>query len=473
MNREMKFGLAVVGILLAVLAGVLVMRLRDPMGAVETSEIGVEKGLLEALKEKTKAEANELASTNAAQPVGTAPSSEPAPPTASQPAPLEDPTQAAPRSANPMELTDSVPPAGAPPANPNEPVPATPPAATDPFQRGGMPSTNDSVPNASNPMVVQAEPTPLQSANGVELTPSPMGSTPGTVAVEPPRYPTTADPQPLPEAIGRYPDYREQGRGQYALENPAAAGPPAAAPPQGDRSQTATPTQYLPANSSAGGAPSNQYDIYGRDVTADPNPPEASLPPQTTGTSAPNQPLDPAGLPDPLDNAPLDRPSFDQEKYTVSPNDNFWIISQKAYGTGAYFKALEEHNREKFPYSDRLRAGDVVSVPGSGYLEKQYPDLCPKPRQAPAAQSPTMAVSLRGRANGGRIYKVQQGDTLFDIARYELGKASRWAEIYELNRDQLGNDYDFLAPGMELVLPDNRTAPTEPLTTQSRQPYNR
>jgi nucleoid-associated protein YgaU len=54
---------------------------------------------------------------------------------------------------------------------------------------------------------------------------------------------------------------------------------------------------------------------------------------------------------------------------------------------------------------------------------------------------------------GGRVYTVADGDTLFEIARHELGKPARWAEIYQLNRDQLGDDFDYLRPGTELVLP--------------------
>jgi hypothetical protein len=34
-----------------------------------------------------------------------------------------------------------------------------------------------------------------------------------------------------------------------------------------------------------------------------------------------------------------------------------------------------------------------------------------------------------------------------------LGKASRWAEIYDLNRDTLGEDFDYLQPGTELAMP--------------------
>ncbi len=48
---------------------------------------------------------------------------------------------------------------------------------------------------------------------------------------------------------------------------------------------------------------------------------------------------------------------------------------------------------------------------------------------------------------------MQEGDTLSSIARNELGKVSRWAEIYQLNREALGRDYDYLTPGMRLLLP--------------------
>src|SRR5688572_32376490 len=46
-----------------------------------------------------------------------------------------------------------------------------------------------------------------------------------------------------------------------------------------------------------------------------------------------------------------------------------------------------------------------------------------------------------------------RSDTLFDIARYELGDAKRWPEIYQLNRVALGVDIDYVKPGTKLVLP--------------------
>jgi hypothetical protein len=67
-------------------------------------------------------------------------------------------------------------------------------------------------------------------------------------------------------------------------------------------------------------------------------------------------------------------------------------------------------------------------------------------------------------AGSGRTYIVAEGDSLFDIARCKLGKASRWAEIYDLNADVLGKDIDCLAAGTQIVLPDDNTQKTDSLT---------
>ena len=145
--------------------------------------------------------------------------------------------------------------------------------------------------------------------------------------------------------------------------------------------------------------------------------------------------------------------------YTVQPNDNYWKISEKVYGTGAYFQALAEQNRKKIPDESRLRPGDTVSIPPVGELEKKYADLCPKPnhRDTTRRQLATAnTISTVSQVGGGRVYVVQEGDNLYDIARWELGKVTRWPEIYDLNREALGNDPDHLTPGMRLVLPGDR-----------------
>lgn len=144
-------------------------------------------------------------------------------------------------------------------------------------------------------------------------------------------------------------------------------------------------------------------------------------------------------------------------RYTIQPNDSLWKISEKVYGNGRYFKAIYEHNKVKLPDPDRLQAGTEISVPPPGILEDRYPALCPKQRKSVLVKPREMTASAQAPAAGGSrgadVYVVAEGDTLFDIARYELGKAARWGEIYQLNRDVLGEDFDYLQPGLELKMP--------------------
>ncbi|MGA2796938.1 MAG: hypothetical protein ABSE63_05125 [Thermoguttaceae bacterium] len=76
-------------------------------------------------------------------------------------------------------------------------------------------------------------------------------------------------------------------------------------------------------------------------------------------------------------------------------------------------------------------------------------------------------------ASGGRTYVVAEGDSLFDIARSELGKASRWVEIYDLNADVLGKDIDSLTPGTRIVLPDDNAQKAAPLSRYPSMEYRK
>ncbi len=145
--------------------------------------------------------------------------------------------------------------------------------------------------------------------------------------------------------------------------------------------------------------------------------------------------------------------------YEVRPNDSYWVISEKLYGSGAYFKALAEHNRDKIPRENQLQVGDVISAPELAALEKTYPELCPKASRREILRHRASTVGHLQPPAGARTYTIAEGDTLFDIARYELGKASRWPEIHDLNRDLLGKDYDLLPPGVVILLPDHGGPP--------------
>lgn len=166
-------------------------------------------------------------------------------------------------------------------------------------------------------------------------------------------------------------------------------------------------------------------------------------------------------------------PRREDGTYEVQPNDNYWIISQKLYGTGAYFRALAEHNRSKTVRVDRLQPGLAIAAPPVPQLEQSYPDLCPKPNRREAVRNRAAAVTTASFRGDGRAYVVQEGDTLFTIARNELGKSSRWAEIYALNRETLGKDFDYLTPGMSLTMPSKDARAVDRTARRSETPYQR
>lgn len=145
--------------------------------------------------------------------------------------------------------------------------------------------------------------------------------------------------------------------------------------------------------------------------------------------------------------------------YVVQANDNYWSISTALYGTGVYYQALAKANPKK--REDSLKAGDVILAPTTSELATRYPDLCPNtaPRGVPESR-PRMAStpSVPSGQGGGRAYVVQPGDNIYEVARQELGKASRWREIYDLNKDVVGTQSLELTPGTRLLLPDASSA---------------
>ncbi len=153
-------------------------------------------------------------------------------------------------------------------------------------------------------------------------------------------------------------------------------------------------------------------------------------------------------------------------KYVVQPNDNYWTICEKVYGAGAFFKALQQYNGGLGPSAARLQVGEVVEVPPTTVLRQKFGELCPKPRREQAASRMQPVSAGPRQCAGATIYTVEQGDTLFDIARHQLGKASRWIEIYDMNREALGDDFHYLRPGTELVIPNAAAQSAESLTRQ-------
>lgn len=155
-------------------------------------------------------------------------------------------------------------------------------------------------------------------------------------------------------------------------------------------------------------------------------------PPQTFALEGPSKPIDQTTRVEP-----------------IRSGDSFWLISQRAYGNGGYFRALYEHNRERFPEPDELTAGTSVEIPSSDYLRQRFPEFCPKE----GGKEPNTAPQEYGNSKAERVYVVVGGESLFDVARYQLGQGSRYVEILQLNRDVLNGNLEALTAGLKLRLP--------------------
>ena len=106
----------------------------------------------------------------------------------------------------------------------------------------------------------------------------------------------------------------------------------------------------------------------------------------------------------------------------------FGTIEQNAGGPG-----VSRHDRTMANVDGFLRTvrQDVVNPAPA-------PTPTPEPQPEPA---PANTVT------------VVEGDTLWDLAATHLGDATRWPEIYELNKDVIGGDPDLIHPGQVFVLP--------------------
>lgn len=170
--------------------------------------------------------------------------------------------------------------------------------------------------------------------------------------------------------------------------------------------------------------------------------------------------------------------------YTVAPNDNFWTISKRQYGTARYYAALTRHNQDRVRDPQRLRPGMQISTPPAAVLEASYPELIerapggaaparsavstvpagrpdfgppgsPQPAERPSRDAGGSSASgYFYHPSGQPMYRIGPDDTLGGIAQKHLGRFSRWEEIYSQNQDILQSP-DNLTVGTIIKLPSD------------------
>ncbi|MFQ5589875.1 MAG: LysM peptidoglycan-binding domain-containing protein [Phycisphaerae bacterium] len=127
----------------------------------------------------------------------------------------------------------------------------------------------------------------------------------------------------------------------------------------------------------------------------------------------------------------------------MQAGDTIASLAVAYYGHEKYVQFLIDQNPQVKDVR-RLRIGSRIKIP-------------PRPKGGSAARTlnARRALPVDKGAEDQRTYRVRPGDTFYAIARSVLSDASRWEEIFALNRALVKGDPKNLQVGQVLVLPDS------------------
>ncbi len=135
----------------------------------------------------------------------------------------------------------------------------------------------------------------------------------------------------------------------------------------------------------------------------------------------------------------------------LAPNESLWAVAQKQYGDGQYFRALAAYNGFNKTTSAQPTIGSEIRLPSLERLRAEFPALMPNELGPSGTGDPDVHNDLLA----AKTYVTAVNETLFGIARDQLGQASRYVEIIELNANQLPDGVTSntkLPAGVRLVL---------------------
>lgn len=126
--------------------------------------------------------------------------------------------------------------------------------------------------------------------------------------------------------------------------------------------------------------------------------------------------------------------------YRVRPGDDLWSVSQALLGDGRRWRELAAANPSLLadPVQE-LRPGSQLAVPVGVVLTEA------------AAGTPVTEASAASPRHAEQV-TVERGDTLSELALEHLGRASRWPQIAEANRELI-SDPDHIEIGWRLNIP--------------------
>ena len=170
--------------------------------------------------------------------------------------------------------------------------------------------------------------------------------------------------------------------------------------------------------------------------------PSASEPPQTklarVGRPTAGRATTPRSTPD--------QGNIAVDTHRVQAGDTFASLALQYYGHERHTQFLVRSNPE-ITDPRRLAIGSTIMIPPLPTAHTEAESSVAK------ASSPAPAPASGGHVAPGRTYEVKPGDSFYRIARVELGDASKWEDLFSLNKELVQGDPKQLQVGQVLRLP--------------------
>ena len=148
--------------------------------------------------------------------------------------------------------------------------------------------------------------------------------------------------------------------------------------------------------------------------------------------------------------------------YVVAEDDNLALIAKKFYGPEegnkrANIMRIFEANRNILESPDEIQVGQklvILPLPASAPDKDKSKSIFSSAifKKVASIGREHLSSNKARRAEGGKLYAVREGDSLWRIAAEQLGDGSRYTEVAKLNADIL-DDEASLSVGMSLKMP--------------------
>jgi nucleoid-associated protein YgaU len=142
--------------------------------------------------------------------------------------------------------------------------------------------------------------------------------------------------------------------------------------------------------------------------------------------------------------------------YTWKSGDTFATVAQRFYGDPsrlATLKRLIEGRSDVLPGERVLIAVyDLDGAPAPALAAAPEKSIDKKVAATPAKPEAPAEAPVAAASGTSRSHLVKDGESLWKIAKQELGSGARWNEIYTANRDVLSSP-EALHTGQKLRIP--------------------